>query len=344
MPFDDFLIPDDVHLLDSEDTGAAHLPKIKTKPDWLKPVNAIAKSYQDPEENKLLQKTKDIGSFIKWYCKRIGKLKLTKTDLEGPAFKLVRPFHKNIISVQFQMEEFHLLLIDRIDLTNLKGNRVVPDVSKPLPLGGPPGQTFTIQDLWLEELNTVSLWIKSNMTKIDQFNLRQSHMKLLCWSVSRLSPDMAITILNIDCLLMADYQNTRSLKLDFKKLHPNDYERLNIVIRHRVEDLQLGMESYQTKLNLTQPSWDASDILFKEDYTIVHKPRVVIYKDRNNQKKIMREFEVHKFSDGTLTRILEQLDHMVKYFVLFKFNPGMKHRIWSEDEEQRVHRGDREKA
>ncbi|GJV88359.1 hypothetical protein Tco_1532297 [Tanacetum coccineum] len=39
----------------------------------------------------------------------------------------------------------------------------------------------------------------------------------------------------------------------------------------RVEDLQLGIESYQTKLNLEQPNWDASDFLFKEmieDYTV----------------------------------------------------------------------------
>ncbi|GKG61761.1 hypothetical protein Tco_0623478, partial [Tanacetum coccineum] len=48
-----------------------------------------------------------------------------------------------------------------------------------------------------------------------------------------------------------------------------------------------------------------------------------------------REFEVHKFSDGTLTRILEQLDHMVKDYVLFKFNPGMEHRIWFEDDKRR---------
>ncbi|GJW76330.1 ribonuclease H-like domain-containing protein [Tanacetum coccineum] len=38
------------------------------------------------------------------------------------------------------MEECHLLLTDQMDLVNPKGNRVVPDVSKPLPLGGPPGQ------------------------------------------------------------------------------------------------------------------------------------------------------------------------------------------------------------
>nr|GEU49415.1 hypothetical protein [Tanacetum cinerariifolium] len=186
-----------------------------------------------------------MGSFIKCHCKQIGKSKVVKADLEGIAYKLVRPFHKNIISLQFQMEECHLLLTDRINLMNPEGNRIVHDISKPLPLGGPP----------------VNLWIR------------------------------------------------------------------NIVISQRVEDLQLGIKSYQTKLNLTQPRWDANDFLFKEDYTIVHKPRAVIYRDRNNQKKMIREIEVHKFSDGTLTRILGKLYFMVKDYELFKFNPGMEHRI-----------------
>ncbi|GJS09050.1 hypothetical protein Tco_0365846 [Tanacetum coccineum] len=50
---------------------------------------------------------------------------------------------------------------------------------------------------------------------------------------------------------------------------------------------------------------------------------------------MMRESEVYKFSDGTLIRILEKLDHMVKDFVLFKFNRGMEYRIWSEDDKRR---------
>ncbi|GJW31792.1 hypothetical protein Tco_0051824 [Tanacetum coccineum] len=72
-----------------------------------------------------------------------------------------------------------------------------------------------------------------------------------------------------------------------------------------------------------------------QDYTIVSKPRALIYRVRNNQKKMMRESEVHKFSDGTLTRILEKLDHMVKDFMMFKFNRGMEHIIWSEDDKKR---------
>ncbi|GKA54484.1 hypothetical protein Tco_0753433 [Tanacetum coccineum] len=50
---------------------------------------------------------------------------------------------------------------------------------------------------------------------------------------------------------------------------------------------------------------------------------------------MMRLNEVHKFSDGTLTRVLEKLDQMVKDFRLFKYNPGMETRIWSEDDKRR---------
>ncbi|GKB89946.1 hypothetical protein Tco_0962218 [Tanacetum coccineum] len=89
QPIEDVPIPDNVHISDTKDTDVSHLPKIKPRPDWLKHVleeersetpkpdwavplndlcepdnnlaNAIAKSYKDPEENKLLQRTGDIG-------------------------------------------------------------------------------------------------------------------------------------------------------------------------------------------------------------------------------------------------------------------------------------------
>ncbi|GJR75968.1 hypothetical protein Tco_0088333 [Tanacetum coccineum] len=35
---EDVLIPDDTHILDSKDIDAAHLPKIRTRPNWLKPI------------------------------------------------------------------------------------------------------------------------------------------------------------------------------------------------------------------------------------------------------------------------------------------------------------------
>nr|GEV12816.1 transposon Ty3-G Gag-Pol polyprotein [Tanacetum cinerariifolium] len=224
QPVEDVPIPDDVNISDSKNIDTAYLPKIKTRHDWLKPVDALAKSYKDSEENKLLSKTKDMGSFIKWFCKRIGKKKLRKSDLEGPTFKVVKAFHENNISLQFQMERCHRLLTDQVDLVNPEGHRLVPNVSKPLPLGGPPGQIR------------------------------------------------------------------------------------NIVIRQHVGDLQLNIESYQTKLNLTEPRWYASDFLFKEDYTIVSKLKAVIYRDRNDQKNMLRENE---------------------------YNPGIENMIWSKDDKRR---------
>nr|GEU56706.1 hypothetical protein [Tanacetum cinerariifolium] len=318
-----------------------------------------------------------MGSFIKWYCKWIGKSKLTKVDVEGPAFKLVRPFHKNNISLQFQMEKCHLLLTNKIDLTNPEGNRVMPDVSKALPLGGPPAY---YQDFRLEEL-VLSLWIKSERDydisaaysishlwfKRKEFYITRhsalsdrhevrSHMKILSVVSLKIYSRYGYLYLKEIIIRRVDYEDYKISEANFKNLHSNDFEDIyllhlqgklnhltgvdkvalfnavnlwirNIVIRHCMEDLQLDVKSYQTKLNLTQPSWDAFDFLLKEDYTIVHKLMVIIYRDRNSQKKMMRETEVHKFSDSTLKRILEKLDHMVKDFRLFKFNTGMKNRI-----------------
>nr|GEV09459.1 hypothetical protein [Tanacetum cinerariifolium] len=164
-------------------------------------------------------------------------------------------------------EECHLLLTDQVDFVNPEGHRVVPEVSKPLPFGGPPGLKNSYHHYGLK--------VKEN----------------------------TILVLPMIILRRADYNEYKISEADFKNLHPNDFEDMyllhlqghlnhlsdadkvhlfnvvnlwirNIVIRKRVEDLQLGIESYQTKLNLTQPNWDASFFLFKEEYTTVSKPRV----------------------------------------------------------------------
>nr|GEX79612.1 retrovirus-related Pol polyprotein from transposon TNT 1-94 [Tanacetum cinerariifolium] len=98
----DIPILDVVHDSDSEDTNNAYLPK----------TDALAKTYKDPDENKLQSKTIDMTSFIKWYCRWIGKEKLTKADMKGLAFMVVKGFHENNISARFQMKECHLLLTD----------------------------------------------------------------------------------------------------------------------------------------------------------------------------------------------------------------------------------------
>ncbi|GJQ98039.1 histone deacetylase 14 [Tanacetum coccineum] len=144
-------------------------------------------------------------------------------------------------------------------------------------------------------------------------------------------------------LRRADHQEYTIAKKDFKNLYPSDFEDLNLlllqghlnhlpgsdirmlstavkmwirnlVIRQRVEDFQLGIESYQKQLNLTKPGWDATGFEFKHDYTIIDSPCAVVFPVSNNEQKIMRFNEIYKFSDGTLTNIMETLDYKVKEY------------------------------
>ncbi|GJW74771.1 hypothetical protein Tco_0134141 [Tanacetum coccineum] len=103
----------------------------------------------------------------------------------------------------------------------------------------------------------------------------------------------------------------------------------NLVIKQRVEDFQLGIESYQTQLNLTKPRWDATGFEFKHDFTVIDSPRAVTFRDNYRVQMIMRFNEIHKFSDGTLQQIDEALDYRVKEFKVNRMNSGLNTRFWT---------------
>nr|GFA18736.1 hypothetical protein [Tanacetum cinerariifolium] len=86
----------------------------------------------------------------------------------------------------------------------------------------------------------------------------------------------------------------------------------SIVIQRRVEDLQLGVKSYQKKLNLTKPDSYRSDLKRKEAYTAYSNPRGFIYQNKDKKNRLMRIDELHKFSDETLTDVRAALDDRLK--------------------------------
>nr|GEX64840.1 hypothetical protein [Tanacetum cinerariifolium] len=86
----------------------------------------------------------------------------------------------------------------------------------------------------------------------------------------------------------------------------------SIVIQRRVEDLQLGVESYQKKLNLTRPDTYRSDLKRREAYTAYSNPRGFIYQNKDKKNRLMRIDELHKFSDGTLNDVRNALDDRLK--------------------------------
>nr|GEW39243.1 hypothetical protein [Tanacetum cinerariifolium] len=85
-----------------------------------------------------------------------------------------------------------------------------------------------------------------------------------------------------------------------------------IVIQRRVEDLQLGVESYQKKLNLTKPDSFRPNLRNMTTYTAYSDPKGVIYKDQNNINRLMHADELHKFGDGTLNDVQTTLYDIAK--------------------------------
>nr|GEW96987.1 hypothetical protein [Tanacetum cinerariifolium] len=59
----------------------------------------------------------------------------------------------------------------------------------------------------------------------------------------------------------------------------------SIVIQRRVEDLQLGVESYQKRLNLTKPDTYRSDLKRREAYTAYSNPRGFNYQNKDKKNR-----------------------------------------------------------
>ncbi|GJZ18309.1 hypothetical protein Tco_0554432 [Tanacetum coccineum] len=109
----------------------------------------------------------------------------------------------------------------------------------------------------------------------------------------------------------------------------------SLIIKRRVEDLQLSVESYQKKLNITEPQKTFLGIKFKELYTLSYKPPGVIYKDLNKQKRVMRADELYKFSDGTLKTVRDELHHRILDFRL-GYNKEIFRRKWTAIDKMRL--------
>ncbi|GJS19753.1 hypothetical protein Tco_0448385 [Tanacetum coccineum] len=83
-------------------------------------------------------------------------------------------------------------------------------------------------------------------------------------------------------------------------------------LKMRVKDLQLGVESYQKKLNLTRPDTYRSDLKRKTPYTAYSNPKGFIYQNKDKKNRLMHIDELHKFSDGTLTDVRSALNDILK--------------------------------
>ncbi|GKB09453.1 hypothetical protein Tco_0837765 [Tanacetum coccineum] len=80
------------------------------------------------------------------------------------------------------------------------------------------------------------------------------------------------------------------------------------VIWERVHDLQLGIESYQVKVNLTAPTLTFPGIEAYEPYSIVDKlNKGLIYLNNKDEKRVMYLVEIVKFCNATLEKVLKEV-------------------------------------
>ncbi|GKA32783.1 hypothetical protein Tco_0719150 [Tanacetum coccineum] len=64
------------------------------------PDSDLTTTYQTPPENSLLEKSRDMRTFMNWYCQQKGKTELTQADFEGQAYELVKAFYLDVGSGQ----------------------------------------------------------------------------------------------------------------------------------------------------------------------------------------------------------------------------------------------------
>ncbi|GJX33684.1 putative reverse transcriptase domain-containing protein, partial [Tanacetum coccineum] len=311
-------VPEDVFMHEE------HIPKVPRNQAWFKPLSeeerpatpepawsipssslpvpinnwasALASSYESPPENSLLSQTGDIGVFIDWFCKKQGITELTPEHLEGPAYEVVKAFHPDVIHLQFQMEECHKLLTNQVDEGLLRYN-----VSRPLPLGGPPGQvTIQTEFFFNKDLEYLRFGHKG-----DRLALSITKMKAASY------PDAGLEQMVPD-QMWAEEEYMYDISASYGISHWWFKRQQFYIDRHSADTNRRAIVRTHMRI-----------------LSVVSIDVFSIYGDRYGMQMIMRFNKIHKFSDGTLQQIDEALDYRVKEFKVNKINPGLNTRFWT---------------
>ncbi|GJR82726.1 hypothetical protein Tco_0758086 [Tanacetum coccineum] len=295
----------------------------------------LASSTEKPSNtfDELMSTLIDFSAFI------MNGLKinnLTQETLLGPAFRLLKGTRSNYAELEYDFEECYKALSEKIDWENPVGGDYPFDLTKPLPLV----MKTTQYDLPGIEDMVPNIWVL----------IKVAYDKHALWGISHWREQLTQVevmrkhgygYLKEIVVRRADNDLYRFKEGDFPRLHINDIEDMlllvvqnwltnisgddisdfvialrmftrSLVIQKRVKYLQLGVESYQKKINVTNLETTKSGIRKRDSYTPYHDPQGFIYVDNNGRNRLMRSDELYKFSDRTLTRLQTLLDDITK--------------------------------
>ncbi|GJU61557.1 hypothetical protein Tco_1243392 [Tanacetum coccineum] len=244
---------------------------------------------------------------------------LTKANLVGPVYNLLKGTCKSFVELKYNMEECYKALNNKLDWNNPEGDRYPFDLNKPLPLG----IEYMVPILWspikvaydrhalLENYGSDQCqsykWY--GYGHLEEIEVRRSDQKLI------------FNLKGEDIVHLAT-----TLRMFVR----------HIVIQKRAEDLQLGVKSYQKKLNISRPLTHKAGISDLEPYTPYYNPQGVIYLDKLERNRLMCTHELYKFSDGTLISVRDKLKDIANNLELWYSN-AMPRMRWSNLEKKRSH-------
>ncbi|GJU69460.1 hypothetical protein Tco_1255719 [Tanacetum coccineum] len=299
---------------------------------------------QDPREtfDELTDTTFDFSAFV---MNRLNVNTLTSELLAGPTFELMKGTCKSLTKLEYFCEEplplvlnsqgrhvipFHHFINN--DLEYLRGGESSRKYSTSVTktMAADYGHIKWIEDLFYAFATTresardiySKRWIIA-VTKVEI--VEWQNYKHLDWINVRRDDDIFYKFKEGDFhrLRIQDIEDMLLLLVEGKVINLNVEERIafnvslrmftrSVVIQRRVEDLQLGVESYQKKLNLTKPDTYRSNLRRRDAYTPYSDPRGFIYENKDKKNRLMRIDELHKFSDGTLDDVRTALNDRLK--------------------------------
>nr|GFA69281.1 hypothetical protein [Tanacetum cinerariifolium] len=266
--------------------------------DWNKTLPATHESIQ-PWISDLAKQADSRSSFIElmdtpmdfsvFLMNRLKVDTLTPELLASLTYELIKGSCKSLVELKFFLEEVYKATTDKLDCQE--------------PVGYDKYALWGISH-WGANVNSSTDLQSTGMRRDDDklYKLKEGDFKRLRIQDNK---DMLL-------LLIQGKLTDRTVEECFAFNVSLRMFTRSIVIQRRVEDLQLGIESYQKKLNLTKSDTYRFDLKRKEAYTAYSNPRGFIYQNKDNQNRLLQINELHKFSDETLDDVPTALDEHLK--------------------------------
>ncbi|GJY43875.1 hypothetical protein Tco_0432088 [Tanacetum coccineum] len=224
--------------------------------------------------------------FSKYVLNGLKIKNLTRDILLGPAFNLLKGTCSSSIELKYNFQECFNALTNKLDWNNPEGDCYPFDLSKPLPLQEVTYTTSIMKTKFARyEIKGIEDMVPTLWSTIKHAYDKDALMGIKHWGERRklcVKKLHGYGHLEEIVVKRSDQQIYKFKEGDFVDLHLNDIEDMlllvvqhklfhlnendivnfivalcmftrSLILKRRVEDLQLGVDTYQKKLNITKP-------------------------------------------------------------------------------------------